>query len=117
MDWYLEVLKKYALFTGRSRRTEYWMFTLVNAIILVVLGGIEKFLGTNGLLDTLYALAVLLPSLGVSIRRLHDTGRSGWWLLIGFLPFIGWLVLLLFMVQDSEPGENEYGPNPKAAIA
>ncbi|CAN5768070.1 hypothetical protein BH23ACT10_BH23ACT10_15590 [soil metagenome] len=71
----------------------------------------------TGLLGSLYSLAVLIPSLAVGVRRLHDTGRSGWWLLIGLLPVIGWIVLLLFMVQDSETGTNQYGPSPKETFA
>lgn len=113
MEWYLGVLKQYAVFTGRSRRKEYWMFVLFNFIIAVVLGFVEEAIGSSGILGGIYALAVLLPSLGVGIRRLHDTGRTGWWLLIGLIPLIGTIVLIVFMVQDSQPGANEYGPNPK----
>jgi uncharacterized membrane protein YhaH (DUF805 family) len=123
MNWYLEALKKYAVFSGRARRTEYWMFILFNIIITVVLALIDILTGTFspqagvGLLGGLYALAVLIPSIAVTVRRLHDTGRSGWWILIGLVPVIGTIVLLIFMVQDSQPGENQYGPNPKAATA
>jgi uncharacterized membrane protein YhaH (DUF805 family) len=122
MNWYLEALKKYAVFSGRARRTEYWMFILFNIIITVVLALIDILTGTFspqagvGLLGGLYALAVLIPSIAVTVRRLHDTGRSGWWILIGLVPVIGTIVLLIFMVQDSQPGENQYGPNPKAAL-
>lgn len=115
MNWYLDVLKKYAVFNGRARRKEYWMFFLFNIIIAVVLGIIEGIVGGPGVLGALYGLAVLLPSIGVSIRRLHDTDRSGWWLLIGLVPLIGAIVLLVFFVQDSQAAENQYGPNPKAA--
>ncbi len=118
MNWYLEVLKKYAVFSGRARRKEYWMFILFNNIIVFVLGLIEEIAGSDqSILATLYMLAVLLPGLAVSVRRLHDTGRSGWWLLIGFVPLIGAIVLLVFMVQDSQQSENQYGPNPKLAEA
>lgn len=113
MNWYLEVLKKYAVFTGRARRTEYWMFVLFNFIVAVVLGIIDRVIGTGGLLGAVYGLAVLLPGIGVAIRRLHDTGRTGWWLLIGFVPLIGLIVLIVFMVMDSKPGDNEYGAYPK----
>ncbi|PWB70278.1 MAG: DUF805 domain-containing protein [Holophagae bacterium] len=121
MDWYLGVLKKYTEFKGRARRTEYWMFVLFNIIISVVLSIIDRVIGTPemglGILGTLYALAVLLPSLAVGVRRLHDTGRSGWWLLIGLIPCIGFIVLIIFTVQDSQAGDNQYGPNPKATPA
>ena len=117
MNWYLEVLKKYAEFNGRARRKEYWMFFLFNVIISIVLGVIEAMVGGPGIVGGLYALAVLLPALGVTVRRLHDTGRTGWWILVGLIPFIGFIVLLVFMVLDSHPGDNEYGPNPKGAAA
>src|SRR5919199_91334 len=120
VNWYLEVLKKYAVFDGRARRQEYWMFILFNIIITAVLALIDSLIGTVirqagfGLLQGLYDLAVLLPSIAVTVRRLHDTGRTGWWILIGLIPVIGGIVLLIFMLLDSEPGANEYGPNPKA---
>jgi uncharacterized membrane protein YhaH (DUF805 family) len=108
VEWYLKALKSYAVFEGRSRRKEYWMFILINMIISLVLA-----LLSFGTLESLYALAVFIPSLSVSVRRLHDTNRSGWWLLIGLVPFIGALVLIYFFIQDSHPGLNQYGPNPK----
>lgn len=113
MNWYLEVLKKYAVFNGRARRKEYWMFVLFNVIIGFVLGFIEGLFGGPGIIGLLYSLAVLIPGIAVAVRRLHDTGRSGWWFLIAFVPIIGAIVLLVFMVQDSEPGQNQYGVNPK----
>ncbi|HLO04753.1 MAG TPA: DUF805 domain-containing protein [Symbiobacteriaceae bacterium] len=112
MHWYLDVLKKYVVFEGRARRTEYWVFGLISAIISLLLSILDNALSL-GFLGSLYSLAVLLPSLGVSVRRLHDTNRSGWWLLIGLVPVIGWIVLLVFMLIDSDPQANEYGPNPK----
>jgi uncharacterized membrane protein YhaH (DUF805 family) len=115
MSWYLAVLKNYAKFSGRARRTEYWMFMLFSLIISLVLAFIEGLLGSGGVLGLLYGLAVLVPSLAVSVRRLHDTGRSGWWLLIGLIPIVGVIVLIVFAVQDSNAGDNAYGPNPKAA--
>jgi len=121
MSWYLEVLKKYAVFNGRARREEYWMFFLFNLIITVVLIVIDLLIGTFspqtgvGLLEGLYSLAVLIPGVAVTVRRLHDTGRTGWWILIALIPFIGGIVLLIFMVLDSQPGTNRYGPNPKEA--
>lgn len=113
MNWYLEVLKKYAVFSGRARRTEYWMFFLFNIIIGFVLGFIEGLFGGPGVLGMIYSLAVLIPGIAVSVRRLHDTDRTGWWILIGLIPVIGAIVLLVFMVLDGTPGQNKYGPNPK----
>ena len=119
MSWYLEVLQKYAVFDGRARRKEYWMFLLINILVSLVLIAIDNLIGTFisqagfGLLQGLYSLAILIPSLAVTVRRLHDTGRTGWWVLISLVPVIGGLILLIFMVLDSEPGTNEYGPSPK----
>jgi uncharacterized membrane protein YhaH (DUF805 family)/uncharacterized membrane protein YeaQ/YmgE (transglycosylase-associated protein family) len=123
MNWYLEVLKKYAVFGGRARRKEYWYFVLFNIIIIIVLTFIDVMTGTYnqqaniGLLSGIYILVVLIPGIGVAVRRLHDTDRSGWWLLIGLIPLIGGIVLLVFMLQDSKPGANQYGSNPKEATA
>jgi uncharacterized membrane protein YhaH (DUF805 family) len=121
MNWYIDVLKKYAVFNGRARRKEYWMFLLFNIVISIVLALIDTTLGlmvaggSIGVLGLIYGLAVLLPGIGVAIRRLHDTNRSGWWLLIGFVPFIGVIVLLVFMVLPGTAGANDHGPDPKAA--
>ena len=116
MNWYLDVLKnKYATFSGRARRKEYWMFFLFNILIAIGLGIVEALIGTGGLLGGIYSLAVLIPGIAVTVRRLHDTSRTGWWVLIVFLPLVGALILLIFMVLDSQAGDNEYGPNPKAA--
>ncbi|MCZ6830741.1 MAG: DUF805 domain-containing protein [Gammaproteobacteria bacterium] len=113
MNWYIKVLKDYAVFSGRAQRAEYWMFLLFNSIIGLVLGFIEGVIAGTGIISGLYALAILIPSLAVLVRRLHDTGRSGWWFLIVFLPIIGYIVLLVFLVLDSQPEENRYGPNPR----
>ena len=119
MKWYLKVLKQYAVFKGRARRKEYWMFVLINFIIGLVLGLVGPSGGdsANGqsLLLSVYTLALLIPSIAVGVRRLHDIGRTGWWMLISLIPFIGILILIIFFVQDSEPKENQYGPNPKLA--
>jgi uncharacterized membrane protein YhaH (DUF805 family) len=123
MNWYVEVLKKYAVFDGRASRTEYWMFVLFNFLISFALAvidgvsGLTKATGGIGPLGALYALAVLLPGIAVVIRRLHDTGRSGWWFLVVLIPCIGPFVLLVFLVTDSDPGDNQYGPNPKVMPA
>jgi uncharacterized membrane protein YhaH (DUF805 family) len=113
MEWYVKVLSNYVGFQGRARRKEYWMFVLVNIIISIVLGIIQSILGWTDVLTGIYSLAVLLPSLAVAFRRLHDTGRSGWWILISLIPLIGAIILIVFMCQDSEPGDNRYGSNPK----
>jgi len=131
MDWYLMVLRRYADFDGRSRRTEFWMFTLFNFIILLVLcvvGAIgvvliEKGDGMGGLLFVpacIYVLVTVVPGLAVSVRRLHDSGKSGWLLLllwvIGIIPIIGLVASvaqIVLMCLDSDPGTNLYGPNPK----
>ena len=123
MSWYLQALKKYAVFSGRSRRMEYWYFVLFNIIVSIVLGVIDGLLGTSGsyagagLLSGIYGLAVLIPSLAVTVRRLHDTDRTGWWILIALVPLIGVIVLLVFALLEGTPGDNQYGPNPKEASA
>ncbi len=123
MSWYLEVLKKYAVFNGRARRKEYWFFFLFSIIITIVLSIIDVAAGSFdaktglGLFTGIYTLAILIPSGAVSVRRLHDTDRSGWWLLISLIPIIGGLVILVFVVLDSDPAENRYGANPKGATA
>ena len=119
MDWFLGALKKYAVFEGRARRREYWFYVLFWIIIAVVLNVVDRMLGMYnaeygvGPLGGIFWLGTLLPSLAVGARRLHDTGRSGWWLLIGLIPLIGAIVLIVFFVMDSQPGTNQYGPNPK----
>lgn len=117
MEWYLAVLKKYAVFSGRARRKEYWMFFLFNMIIAIVLGFVEGLFGGPGIIGGLYSLAVFIPGIAVSVRRLHDTGRSGWWLLIGLIPVVGIFVLLFFMVQEGKNNENDFGSNPKLVAA
>ena len=110
--------QKYVDFSGRARRSEYWYFFLFGVIVSVVAGIIDGILGTRGaaggtgLVGAIASLALLLPGLGVGVRRLHDTGRSGWWLLIALVPLVGAIVLIVFFVQDSQ-AENQYGPNPK----
>lgn len=120
MDYMLMPLRRYAEFSGRSRRKEYWMFTLLMVIAGIVIGTVEGILGINtmvggiyGPLTTLLILATIVPSIAVGIRRLHDTDRSGWWLLICLIPLIGSLVLLYFFVSDGTSGPNRFGPDPK----
>ena len=119
LKWYYEVLKNYTVFSGRASRKEFWYFTLLNIIITIVLGVLDlvtgSYLTESGIwfLSGGYALALLMPSIAVSIRRLHDTDRSGWWVLFSLVPLIGIIVFYVFMAQDSKPGENQYGLNPR----
>jgi uncharacterized membrane protein YhaH (DUF805 family) len=115
MEWYLKVFRQYADFAGRARRKEYWMFTLVSLIVSIMLTILDTALGT-GLLGLLYAVAVFVPGLAVGVRRLHDTGRSAWWLLIALIPLIGAIVLIVFLATDGERRSNAYGPDPKAIV-
>lgn len=113
---YVGVLKNYAVFSGRASRAEFWWFVLINLIISVVLSIISLIIGDkNGILSTLYSLAILIPSLAVGVRRLHDIGKSGWWLLIALIPIIGSIILIVFYVMDSQAEQNQYGQNPKGA--
>lgn len=127
MSWYLQAMRKYADFSGRARRREYWFFMLfyaVFALVIVVLGllfaagsasltNMGEGIGAMGVIYTLYVLGNLLPGLAVSVRRLHDTGRSGWWLFIALVPGVGGIILLVFDLLDSQLGANQFGPNPK----
>ncbi len=116
MNWYLAVLKNYVGFSGRARRTEYWMFALFNLIIFVVLAilaAVTKSL-FFWLIYGLYGLAVLVPGLAVTWRRMQDTGRNGLWILLGLIPFVGGIVLLVFMLLPGTPGPNEFGADPRA---
>jgi uncharacterized membrane protein YhaH (DUF805 family) len=124
MNWYMKVLRQYADFEGRARRAEYWMFALINGLIvfgLLMIGLILSLLiGLIGyvlfaILAGVYALAVMLPSLAVGVRRLHDTGRPGVFLLLALIPFAGPIIMLVFAAQEGTPGPNQYGPDPKAA--
>lgn len=107
MDYYKDAIKKYIVFEGRASRKEFWMFVLISLIITILLSIIDSIIGTSGmgsggLLANLYTLAVFLPSLAIGVRRLHDTGRSGWWMLIGLIPFIGTIVLIVFWAQGGK---------------
>ncbi|MCL2651112.1 MAG: DUF805 domain-containing protein [Candidatus Azobacteroides sp.] len=123
MKWFIKCLKNYAYFSGRARRKEYWMFALFSIIFLfvwlVLISGLSIGLGKQGQQSAItiawwaYILALLMPSLAVGVRRLHDIGKSSWWMLLALIPFIGWLVLFIFFVINSEWGSNKYGDNPK----
>ena len=114
MQWFLNVLHNYTGFRGRARRMEFWMFNLISAIIYLIFLLIEKILHLSTLLTDVYSLAILLPSIAVLLRRLHDTGKSSWWALIFFVPLVGPIILLVFLLQDSQDRENLYGNNPKS---
>lgn len=122
MSWFLEAMKKYATFEGRARRKEYWYFVLFCCLAAIALAIVDGIAGTFdeeaeiGLFSGLFILGTLVPSIAVLVRRLHDTNRSGWWVLINLVPVVGALVLLVFAVQDSQPGGNRFGPNPKGVI-
>lgn len=118
-DFYLTCFRKYATFSGRAQRAEYWYFMMFNMIFLIVAVILDNILGTAisgvgyGLFYFAYALAVILPGLGVIVRRLHDVGKSGWMYWIFLIPLVGAIWLFVLFVTDSNPGNNQYGPNPK----
>jgi uncharacterized membrane protein YhaH (DUF805 family) len=115
LNWYIDVVKKYTVFVGRACRAEYWYFSLVHTLVSVLLSVLDFSLGYAhlsigvGLLSGVYTLAVMLPVAGVTIRRLHDTNRSGWWLLIAFIPLLGLIALLVMLTLKGTDGENPYG--------
>lgn len=119
MNWYLKVLKQYADFSGRARRKEYWMFVLFNLIFGILVMVLDNIFGIAitgigyGPLYGIYTLLLFIPSLAVSVRRLHDVGKSGWMLLIALIPLIGAIWLIVLMVTDSNQGDNQYGVYPK----
>ncbi|QBQ39796.1 DUF805 domain-containing protein [Sphingobacterium psychroaquaticum] len=123
MEWFLKVVRdNYTNFNGRARRKEYWMFVLFNIIISGALSLVDRIFGLtygdtspyqSGVLSSIYALAVLLPSIAVAVRRLHDTNKSGWFLLVAFIPFVGWIYLIYLFIKEGDRGQNQYGPDPK----
>lgn len=122
MDWYFKVLRNYVGFSGRARRKEFWMFILVNLVLTGVLSILDKMLGLRivkdeGLLTTIYGVLIFLPYWAVQFRRLHDTDRSAWWLLLLLIPIVGWLIILAFNCQNGTPGENRFGSDPKVLDA
>ena len=115
MNEYLTVWRKFADFNGRARRREYWMFVLINIIVSIVLSFVDAIMGLTtdsgqGIISGIYSLAILVPTIAVGVRRMHDTGHSGWWLIVP-------IVNLVFALTDSEAATNAYGPNPKAVSA
>lgn len=117
MNHYTDVLKKYADFSGRARRQEYWMFSLIQSAIIIALVILDFVLGTLPLLTVIYALGTFLPGLAVLVRRLHDLGKSGWWYFIGAIPFAGFIWLIVLLATAGQPQPNEYGTDPKAYAA
>lgn len=115
MEYYVsEVFKKYTVFTGRARRSEYWYFFLFNIVAGLILGYISVVIGDKtDIISRLFNAIVFVPSITVGIRRLHDIGKSGWWMLLCLIPIIGWIWLIVLLATDSTPGENIYGLNPK----
>ena len=140
MHYYFDVLKKYAVFSGRARRKEFWMFTLITTLIFIGLTIVDKVIGIEmtpytidavsinsingesvenkqipiffGILSSLYWLFIFIPSIAVTARRLHDTGRSGWWQLLHLICCVGWIVVFVFNVLPGTEGDNKYGPDP-----
>lgn len=124
MEWMMMPLKRYAEFSGRSRRKEYWMFMLGVVIVAVILGIIEGILGIAGTVGGVYGplslilvLAIIIPSLALQIRRFHDQDKSGWFVLIGFIPIVGSIAVLVFMCLEGTRGPNRFGPDPKDPYA
>jgi uncharacterized membrane protein YhaH (DUF805 family) len=120
LDWMLMPLKRYADFSGRSRRKEYWMFVLGVFIAAIVLGIVEGIVGLSGMvggvygpLTTLLLLGVIIPSIAVQVRRFHDQDKSGWFVLLAFIPILGGLAVLIFMCLEGTKGPNRFGPDPK----
>ncbi len=111
MNWYFEVLRKYAVFEGRAHRTEFWMYTLFNFVISIGLTILGAAAGVVWL-QLLYGVAVFIPGIAVGARRLHDTNRSGWWQLIVVIPIVGWIVLIVMFAEEGHAGTNQHGPNP-----
>jgi len=130
MNSYISVLRNYAGFVGRARRREFWMFMLLNALFSSLFITLDSFFETSfsiptaiegvfikyGYLQIAYGLLVLIPALAVTVRRMHDIGKSGWTILMFIIPIVGWIWLIILCVQDSMPGPNQYGPNPKEEL-
>ena len=120
MNWYLTVLKKYADFSGRARRKEYWMYFLFNMIFLIAAAVIDTLAGLQfsplvpyGYVYMAYALGTFIPGLAVGVRRLHDVNKSGWWMFIVLVPIVGSIWLLVLWCTAGDAGENRFGPDPK----
>jgi uncharacterized membrane protein YhaH (DUF805 family) len=110
------VLSQYANFTGRARRSEFWWFYLAQVIASIVAGIIDGVIGYP-IFQIVVGLGLLIPLLAVGARRLHDTGKSGWWQLIGIVPLVGIILLIVWWAQDGHPAPNQHGPSPKYQAA
>ena len=108
------ITHKYATFSGRAARKEYWMFVLWNIIVAILISILDTAIGST-IPYWIYFLAIIIPSIALGVRRLHDTGHSGWWMFIGLIPLLGGLIILFWLIEDSAQGDNVYGPNPKGA--
>ena len=114
MNWFIDcITKNYVNFNGRARRKEYWMFVLFSALLCIVTVIIDRMIGGPYIVTSIFSLAIFLPNLAVTVRRLHDTDKSGWWVLLQFIPYLGGIIILIFCLIDSTPGTNQYGENPK----
>jgi|SRR3989338_10366701 len=114
MNYYFDAFRKYATFNGRTTRKEYWMFVLFHIIVAILLSIVDTVIGADSILVGLYGLAAIIPILAIAVRRLHDTNRSGWWLLINGIPLIGAIVMFVFTVQKGTVGDNKYGASSVA---
>ena len=122
IEWMTMPLKRYADFSGRTRRKEYWMFLLGVVIVAIVLGIIEGIVGLSGMvggvygpLTLIFALAIIIPGIAVQVRRFHDQDKSGWFVLLSLIPFVGGIIVLVFMCLEGTKGPNRFGPDPKDA--
>ncbi|MWP47073.1 DUF805 domain-containing protein [Gilliamella sp. Pas-s27] len=114
MNWFIDcVTKNYVNFNGRARRKEYWMFVLFSVILTTIAIFIDQMIGSPFAITAILTLALLLPNLAVTVRRLHDISKSGWWILLQFIPYVGGIIIFVFCLLDSTPGSNQYGENPK----
>lgn len=112
---YLDMLKNYIKFSERTSRPDYWWAFLANVVIMAVFGLLSLVLGTiSSLLMFLYSVAIIVPSTALAVRRLHDIGKSGWCVLIGLIPVVGWIILLIWLAKDGDPGDNMYGSDPNS---
>ncbi|MFD0590226.1 DUF805 domain-containing protein [Paenibacillus sp. GCM10027627] len=113
MSWYLGAFKKYATFSGRARRKEYWMFFLFNFIFALLLSILTLVHSAFDTLYYIYYLAIIIPSLALTVRRLHDIGKNGWFILLGLIPVVGFIILIVFHCLEGVRGSNQYGEDPK----
>lgn len=116
MNEYIGVLKKYWVFSGRATKREYWMFFFMNIAVMIVLSIVTSGMGNRSMISNLYGLAVIAPTIGVAVRRLHDIGKSGNWFFLNLIPFVGSIWLIVLLAKDGQAGDNQYGPDPKPVM-